>query len=58
MCEEEEIAEEESPQLPAALGFVKPTTVEQLSWPEAVCQGVEDQVLQSHRECCRERLKV
>ena len=45
MCEEEEIIEEESPQLPAAFGFVQPTAVEQLAWPEAISQRVEDQVL-------------
>lgn len=46
MCEEEEVAEEESPQLPAALGFVKPAAVQQLARPEAVRQRVEDQVLE------------
>lgn len=45
MCEEEEIIEEESPELPAAFGFIKPTTVEQLARPEAISQRVEDQVL-------------
>lgn len=43
--EEQEVIEEESPQLPAALGFVKPTAVEQLARPEAISQRVEDQVL-------------
>lgn len=46
VCEEEEIAEEESPQLPAALGFVNPAAVQQLARPEAVRQRVEDQVLE------------
>ena len=46
MCEEEEIIEEESPQLPAAFGFVKSATVQQLARPEAVRQRVEDQVLE------------
>lgn len=46
MCEEQEIAEEESPQLPAAFGFVKPAAVQQLARPEAVSQRVEDQVLE------------
>lgn len=45
MREEQEVIEEESPQLPAALGFVKPTAVEQLARPEAISQRVEDQVL-------------
>ena len=45
MCEEKEIIEEESPQLPAAFGFVQPTAVEQLARPEAISQRVEDQVL-------------
>ena len=36
MREEEEIAEEESPQLPAALGFTQAAAVEQLARPEAV----------------------
>lgn len=45
MCEEEEIVEEESPQLPAAFGFIKPAAVEQLARPEAISQRVEDQVL-------------
>lgn len=46
VCEEEEVAEEESPQLPAAFGFVKPAAVQQLARPEAVRQRVEDQVLE------------
>lgn len=50
MCEEEEIAEEESPQLPAAFGFLKPPAVEQLARPEAVSQRVEDQVLKERQE--------
>lgn len=45
MCEEEEITEEESPQLSAAFGLVEPTAVEQLARPEAISQRVEDQVL-------------
>lgn len=49
VCEEEEIIEEESPQLSAAFGFVKPTAVEQLAGPEAVSQRVEDQVLKERR---------
>lgn len=49
MCEEEEIIKEESPQLPAAFGFVQPTTVEQLARPEAISQRVEDQVLKERR---------
>lgn len=47
--EEEEIVEEESPQLPAAFGFVKPAAVEQLARPEAVSQRVEDQVLEGRK---------
>lgn len=47
MCEEEEIAEEESPQLPAAFGFVKSAAVQQLARPEAVRERVEDQVLEN-----------
>lgn len=43
--EQEEIAEEEGPQLPAAFGFVQPTAVQQLARPEAVGERVEDQVL-------------
>lgn len=50
MCEEEEIIEEESPQLPAAFGFVKSATVQQLARPEAVRQRVEDQVLEEIRQ--------
>lgn len=46
MCEEEEIAEEESPQLPAAFGLVKSAAVQQLARPEAVGQRVEGQVLE------------
>lgn len=46
VCEEEEIAEEESPQLPAAFGFVQTAAVQQLARPEAVSQRVEDQVLE------------
>lgn len=46
VCEEQEIAEEESPQLPAAFGFVKSAVVQQLARPEAVSQRVEDQVLE------------
>lgn len=34
--EEEEIVEEESPQLSGAFRFVKPTAVEQLAWPQTV----------------------
>ena len=49
MCEEKEIIEEESPQLPAAFGFVQPTAVEQLARPEAISQRVEDQVLKEKR---------
>lgn len=49
MCEEKEIVEEENPQLPAALGFVQSTTVEQLARPEAVRQGVKDQVLEERQ---------
>lgn len=49
MCEEKEIVEEESPQLSAALGFIKPTAVEQLAGPEAISQRVEDQVLKGRR---------
>lgn len=45
MCEEEEIIEEESPQLSAAFGLVQPTAVEQLARPEAISEWVEDQVL-------------
>lgn len=37
MCEEEEIVEEEGPQLSAAFAFVQSTAVEQLARPEAVC---------------------
>lgn len=50
VCEEEEIVEEESPQLPAAFGFVKPAAVQQLARPEAVRQRVEDQVLEGRGE--------
>lgn len=50
VCEEEEIVEEESPQLPAAFGFVKPAAVQQLARPEAVRQRVEDQVLEGRWE--------
>lgn len=50
MCEEEEVIEEESPQLPAAFGFVKPTAVQQLARPEAISQRVEDQVLKERGE--------
>lgn len=46
MCEEEEIIEEESPQLSAAFGFEQPAAVEQLAGPKAVSQRTEDQVLQ------------
>lgn len=46
--EEEEIAEEESPQLPAALGFVQAAAVQQLARPQAVGQRVEDQVLEEN----------
>ena len=49
VCEEEEIVEEESPQLSAALGFVKPAAVEQLARPEAISERVEDQVLKERR---------
>lgn len=49
VCEEKEIVEEENPQLPAALGFVQSTTVEQLARPEAVRQGVKDQVLEERQ---------
>lgn len=52
MCEEEEITEEESPQLSAAFGLVEPTAVEQLARPEAISQRVEDQVLGGKK--CRE----
>lgn len=52
MCEEEEITEEESPQLSAAFGLVQPTAVEQLARPEAISQRVEDQVLGGKK--CRE----
>lgn len=52
MCEEEEITEEESPQLSAAFGLVQPTAVEQLARPEAISQRVEDQVLGGEK--CRE----
>lgn len=53
MCEEEKIIEEESPQLPAAFGFVKPTAVEQLARPEAISQRVEDQVLKESKAILR-----
>lgn len=46
MCEEEEVIEEESPQLSAAFGFVQSAAVEQLARPEAISQRVEDQVLE------------
>lgn len=52
MCEEEEITEEESPQLSAAFGLVQPTAVEQLARSEAISQRVEDQVLGGKK--CRE----
>lgn len=58
MCEEEEIIEEENPQLPAAFGFVKPAAVEQLARPEAISQRVEDQVLEEREEGCREGRKL
>lgn len=48
VCEEEEIAEEESPQLPAAFGLVQTAAVQQLARPEAVSQRVEDQVLEEN----------
>lgn len=57
MCEEEEIIEEESPQLPAAFGLVKPTAVVQLARPEAISQRVEDQVLEERREESKVRLE-
>lgn len=47
--EQEEVVEEESPQLPAAFGFVKPAAVQQLARPEAVGQRVKDQVLKQRR---------
>lgn len=42
MCEQEEVTEEKSPQLPAALGFGQSTAVKQLTGPQAVRQRVED----------------
>lgn len=57
MCEEEKIVEEESPQLPAAFGFVEPTAVEQLARPEAVSQRIEDQVLQERQGDSKARLR-
>lgn len=48
VCEEEEVAEEESPQLPAAFGFVQAAAVQQLARPQAVSQRVEDQVLEEN----------
>lgn len=49
MCEEDEIIEEESPQLPAAFGFVQPAAVKQLARPEAISQRVKDQMLKEKR---------
>lgn len=49
VCEQQEVVEEESPQLPAAFGFVKPAAVQQLARPEAVGQRVKDQVLKQRR---------
>lgn len=48
VCEEQEVAEEEGPQLPAAFGFVQAAAVQQLARPEAVGQRVEDQVLEEN----------
>lgn len=57
MSEEEKIVEEESPQLPAAFGFVEPTAVEQLARPKAVSQRIEDQVLKQRQGDSTARLR-
>lgn len=46
MRQEEEVIEEEGPQLPGAFGLVEAATVQQLARPEAAGQRVEDQVLE------------
>lgn len=43
--EQQEVVEEEGPQLLVALGLVEPAAVEELAWAQAVGEGVEDQVL-------------
>ena len=43
--EQEEVIEEEGPQLLVALGLVEAAAVEELAWAKAVGEGVEDQVL-------------
>lgn len=44
--QQEEVAEEEGPQLPGAFAFLEAAAVQQLARPEAVGQRVKDQVLE------------
>lgn len=44
--QEEEVVEEEGPQLPGALGLLEAAAVQQPARPQAVCERVKNQVLE------------
>lgn len=49
MRQEQEVVEEEGPQLPGAFGFLEAAAVQQLARPQAVGQRVKNQVLEREK---------